>query len=618
MKLSLTSFQGELPVVADRLLPDNAASSCMNGRYEGGSLVPEREVYRRVDVVIPGGAKGFQITDETTIQNAFNNPPAPGFLTTIIAQDSWLIKTPTTGDIVRGPLASDAYDRWYIAQDGITPRVRYVKDGATGEKDLGVAPPVFSGSYLYQGASKSIAAFFWVRKYDAGKNNVWGGNSDYSWNGTGVDEISSITNAKNALVSDSVAHESVYSTYVATQVSSLGEESRPCDPSAVVERIETGGSETGVVIYLGTGLFADGSIDKVRIYRSDGGGEFGYVGELTRAQHEAQQLEQGGTFIARFVDFVPSSQLGESNITADWDVPDASMASITNVGAGLLAGYFGGTVCFCEPYYPHAWPVEYQYNFADNKSEVQVMGIVATAGHILVTTNSRPVLMFGNDPGSMSQQVVDIEAPNVSQRGLVDMGDYALYPTHDGLMMVSSSAAKLVTKGVFSKEQWQSLNPDTFVAFRYHEDYLCFHDGGAFIFSPDTGYFPIDPWSSSWNVEVLDGYYNPVSDSFWVMFVESSATRIVRFAVGDVAELRWKSKEFQVPRGLAFSSARVEGDEDVEFILTGDNGYSYYLTVTDDDPFRLPPGRPRKLSMELRSRGRITGVAVATSMQELY
>tara|TARA_Y100001949_G_scaffold150998_1_gene136521 strand:- start:1414 stop:3333 length:1920 start_codon:yes stop_codon:yes gene_type:complete len=639
MKLSLNSFQGELPVVADRLLPDNAASACMNGRYEGGSLVPEREVYDRVSVVIPGGAGGFQLTDETTIQNAFNNPPAPGSNLSIIAQDSWLITIPTTGDIIRGPLASDAYNRWYIARQGSAPKVRYTKDGATGEKGLAVNPPVLSYSFEIGYADSPASQRFGggISQRPEGLALVRARQDEYQgsarWYGTEFDITAKPEQLKASLEADEIPYESVFSTYVLTVVSILGEESKISSPSRVVERLESDSIVLGVILQFGDAIFDDPQIEKVNVYRSDGSGSFGYVGSLSRAEYDVQLGESAtrlatnsfdvvlwsNGFTAFFVDTVPSSKLGESNITADWDQPDTSMASITNVGAGLLAGHFDGTVCFCEPYYPHAWPVEYQYNFADDKADVEVMGIVATAGFILVTTNSRPVLMFGSEPGAMSQQVVDIVAPNVSRRGLVDMGDYALYPTHDGLMMVSSGSARLVTKGVFSKEQWQALNPAGFVAFRYNESYLCFSGGVAFIFNAETGYFPIDPWAQLGAVTVLDGYYNPASDSFWILLIEDDVlTRIVKFGAGDLAELSWRSKEFQIPGGLAFSSARVEGDEDVQFILTGDGGYSYSATITSDAPFRLPPGRPRTLQLELRSSGRIDAVAVATSMQELY
>lgn len=587
MKISLNSFQGQLPVVADSRLPDNAAALCLNGRFEGGSLVPEREVSGYPGITLSAGAAAFQITDETTIQTALaNNTPL-----TVSPSDDWLISAASDGDIVRGPLANDAYDRWYIAQQDAAPQVRYQHDGNTVSSDIGLDAPVFSGGQVYPTAPAFSTK---IDSVDAGGyTRPTGAESGWEPN-------------------------KVYSTYIVTQVSDYGEESKPCDPSNVFHRWEPDNRSSAATINLGTDLFNTPEIASINLYRSDGGGSFGFVGSMAREDYE-YQIAEGGAIdgAAYFVDQVYSGELGEPNISADWDKPDPKMKALTNVGQGLLAGYFDSTVCFCEPYYPHAWPIEYQYNLADDKTRVEVRGIVSTSGFILVTTNAKPVLMYGSDPAAMSQQVVDIEAPNLARRGLVDMGDYALYPTHEGLMMVASGATRIVTKGVFSKDQWQALNPASFVAFRYHEDYLCFHGDRAFIYSADSGYFPIDPWANWGDVEVLDGYYNPASDAFWVLVQAGNTTRIAKFGAGELAQLRWQSKRFQIPNGINFSSARVEGESEIEFYLTGD-GYSFHKTITDDLPFRLPPGRPRSLQLELRSRGRIDAVTVATSMQELY
>lgn len=520
MKLSISQFAGEMPIMAEHLLPENYATKTLNARMEGGSLIPIRNV-------------------------------APTSYSVASNVNSWSIypfdkaKTLTRTDeanFVRSPLANDTWDRVYIAGNGAPPQVAFTSGGTLSLASLGVNKP----------ATPTVPSSW---------NNAQPPNPDY---------------------------QIVRCAYYVTNVTQRGEESEPSDTTQIINRWD------GAAIPVMLGSSNDSRAVKRRLYRSEGGGTFNLVGEYPVSNTST-------------TDGVKSAMLGAPCNSESFNAPPSNLSGLTMVGNGFLAGFFGNTLCFCEPYYPHAWPIEYQYAFHDD-----IVGIAVVGGSVVVTTTGNPWIVMGGHPSAMSQTRLDLRASNLSRAGLVDMGNICLYPSSEGLVVASPSDVKIVSSNVISREQWLAMNPSSFKAFRFRGQYLCFGDGVSFIFNLEHGIFPISIAGT-----VLSGHYQADEDTLYLLIKNANNTRsVVKFDAGSSMELTWESREFIMSSASVLSAGRVDADANATIKITGDN-YNFNHTVPNDTGFRLPAGRPKRLKIELKSTERVNTVTLASSMSEL-
>lgn len=521
MKLSLTKLAGEMPIVSDKLLPENAASYCRNARSEGGSLIPLNDL----------GAE-FTVTGKTNqTRSAYKYPHN---------RSVWLTSDHEV-DFVRGPIANDAWNRVYQTGDGV-PKLSGSDVAGSSFRELGLIKPSISTVARTDGTTTVIPA-------DKFKLDC---------------------------------------AYYSTFVSSYGEESEPSDPSAIAERYD------GLSMRITFGDNADPQAVSRRIYRTEGAGTYNFVTEVPIA-------------FDYFDDNIDSDELGAPCGSESYNKPDPSMQGIASLGNGILMGFFGNTICFCEPYYPHAWPIEYQYSVPDI-----VTGISATSGGVLVVTEGDPWFLSGIHPAAISQTRIDQSFPCLNRRGLVDMGEYALYPTNDGLAYASTGGIEIISRKIINRSQWAALGISSFNAFRYRGSYLCFYTGGGFIFNPDAGLFFFDT-----NYAVRSGYYDSYSDELILVTEQAGVVSIRAFDQGDPTEIIWRSRQFILPARIGFSAMRIDAEGSAQVSITGSDNYNHIETITTDDGSRLPAGRPRELQIEVKSQARINSISLATSMSEL-
>jgi hypothetical protein len=82
-----------------------------------------------------------------------------------------------------------------------------------------------------------------------------------------------------------------------------------------------------------------------RIYRSVSG-TYLFVAEVTAAT-------------TSYTDSVSAEDLGEEIPSLTWLPPPATLKGLTNLPNGIMAGFVGRDIYFCDPYHPHAWPIAY-------------------------------------------------------------------------------------------------------------------------------------------------------------------------------------------------------------------------------------------------------------------
>jgi hypothetical protein len=218
-----------------------------------------------------------------------------------------------------------------------------------------------------------------------------------------------------------------------------------------------------------------------------------------------------------------------------------------------MAGLSGNAICFCEPYYPHAWPVKYQQSMAFDGVGLGVFGYTLVA-----LSKSLPYVLTGSHPENMSMAFASHEPlPCVSKRGVVSLDASVFYPSVNGYVVVSPGGVGKATAMLYTNEEWAPLNPSTMAAAVF--------DGRIFlsyeIDATTGGMLTINLQEG----ELLDNtilvsaiHADPETALIYVV----QDTTIGQYDADEAARLvmAWRSKEFVLPNPVNLGAARIDAD----------------------------------------------------------
>jgi len=256
-------------------------------------------------------------------------------------------------------------------------------------------------------------------------------------------------------------------TYVYTYVSALGEESPPSPPSAIVNALD------GDVIQLSgmtPPLTVGYEITHIRIYRTNStaaGTEFQFVKEMAVATDTTDEVK--------------SQNLGEILATATWEPPPSGLQGITSMPNGMMVGFAGKNIHMCEPYFPHAWPPEY-----DQAIDYNIIAMEALGNSVVVLTEGVPYILTGSHPRNVNIRPYKINQACVSVRSVASDADRVLYASPDGLVEISINGVKVVTDQYVKKKEWAAFVPTTIVGEIHDGKYFGFFDAAVNLPSPPT------------------------------------------------------------------------------------------------------------------------------------
>ena len=328
--------------------------------------------------------------------------------------------------------------------------------------------------------------------------------------------------------------------YAYTCVTDLGEESAPSPLTDAVE-VEPGQDVTLSGL---TESVAGRGIDTFRIYRS----QTSTTG--TTDLYYATEIDATSTEIT-----LTNGDIGEAIPTLDYSTPPDTMEGIIALPNGILAAHDGRDLLFSEPYVPYAWPEKYRL-----KTDYPIVGLCAFGTNIAIMTTGMPYRAQGSHPDSMQMDQVEQLLPCLSARGIVDLGYAGAYPSSDGLITITASGAQNVTENLFTRKQWSTMNPSSFIASstngKYVFSYLPLGEADRRIGIIDlTGKEPFFIRSDT----IADDVFFDVTTGD--MFILSGDTNLYLwddpFAYKNQYE--WKSKVFTTPSPVNFGAIRVEG-----------------------------------------------------------
>jgi len=248
------------------------------------------------------------------------------------------------------------------------------------------------------------------------------------------------------------------------------------------------------------------------------------------------------------VDNTASSALGVELPSLDWDMPPADMHALIEMPGGVLAGLSGNEVCLCEPYRPHAWPIDYRQSM-----HVKGRALGAYGNSLLVATEAEPYVMVGSNPASMSMTRGETYFPCVSARGMVDGGMGIIYPGHSGLVL----GGQVITADLYTEDEWKLLNPSSMISAMHDTRYygaVTDADGNARLLiidkSEQAQVLESNEAITAIYSDKIDGKLYVVQNN-QIMQWDASATKLL---------FDWWSKEIVFPEPANLGAAKVDAD----------------------------------------------------------
>ncbi|MGB7996564.1 MAG: hypothetical protein WCF45_10605 [Photobacterium halotolerans] len=378
--------------------------------------------------------------------------------------------------------------------------------------------------------------------------------------------------------------------YIFTWVTDLGEEGPPSDPSNVVTVYNPESDSVSLSLpAIGTN---DRNITHRRVYRSATAGD---VAEWLLVT----ELPVNTT---SYTDNKKAVSLGAALATENHFPPPAAMKGLTALANGVLVGFDGNIICPSEPNLPYAYNPNNQLS-----CEFDIVAIGALPSGAVIATTGQPYLLQGYTPDSYQLIKLETSAPCVSARSLVDMGSVVVYASGEGLIAIGAGEPELVTRDIFTKEQWQALKPETIHAYQYGSKYVAFSDVCGFVINQET----MDVTYLSFNATA--GLRIPATEDLALVVGDEL------FLFDDDAArlpMKWRSRLYRT-MPVSLSSVKAFG-ENVELLFHRDGQVIHAHQLTGPvDIFRLPAGYGREWEIEVKGTGTLESVAIATSMSEL-
>ena len=441
-------------------------------------------------------------------------------------------------------------------------------------------------------------------------------------NSAGVDKREGELNNVIATVIDGLPDHAEARVYALTYVNRFGDESAP----GVINQVLylTKGDKPRISIPYNTGernaLMKDYGITSLRLYRSvtnsSGAAQFLFVKEY------AFNLTGSNIII---LDDLPygSPKIGEPLVTMNYDPPRRGMKGLGVTDDGVGYGYIGKTICLSEPYTLYAFP-----RFYELSSQHTIMGVGHYDNTIVVATKGNPMLVSGSDPESMGVLSLPLHEGCVSPRSMVNLNHGCMYASNNGLVLVTTNSAKLLTESAFSTEDWQSINPSSIHATAYKNGYLFFWSNG---YKKGSGYIDLNNGSSGvmWfdeyalNTFLKGPVVQMIEDSVDSFGTPKSFHRSFNPEYGESFSNKrfvWRSKEFNIDTPKRMLAARLIADSyagSIKFRVYANGVLIHESIVRSARPFRIANHSAKNdFSIEVESSVPVREIVLAETMRD--
>ena len=420
----------------------------------------------------------------------------------------------------------------------------------------------------------------------------------------------------------------VATSYVFTYVNDFAEESAPSLPSAVVVRPDGVSATVTTPTVIPSGISADYGITTKRIYRAatgNAGTAYRFVAEIPL-----------GT--ASYVDTLTDAELGEVLQSESWDLPPSDLRGILALPNGVMAGFSKNQLCFSEQNHPHAWSVANRLN-----TDTKIVGIGNVDTTVVIGTESFVYVASGNDPAAYSMNKFEVPYAASSKNSFAYLtGIGVVFAGPNGLMAVQGIGQVVnLTETVFTRRQWQALNPPSMQAVSHNNIYWLFWESGS-----NRGCYALDMKATGFGVvrmafHASAGYVDPIEDKMYLVLSENNEPDDPSLPVHPSAQptvnghtiaqfegnpsvymtYRFKGKLHLLEHPTWMSMAQVRGDGDYSNLLArvyGDGVQIDEVPVLSETEYTLPDSDEyTELQLEFVGTSTVRSAQVVEDVTEL-
>lgn len=341
--------------------------------------------------------------------------------------------------------------------------------------------------------------------------------------------------------------------YTFILVSKYGEEGAPSNDSTITVNGKL--DATWTVNNIATLVPPGGNITKLRMYRT--------VPSSSTAGTYRQVVEWTiGSIPSSYVDNTPSTTVATNPAlqSLNWTPPPLGLSGLCAGPNGMLAAFKGRTVRFSVPFYPHAWPEEYQLALGE---DIVAMGWCGTM--LVIGTTGRPAAVFGSTPTSLTLQKFDEVIPCLSDRSLVTSSAAVFFASLDGLIAFSPDGTNNVTNAFCTRKEWlDQFSPASMSGAIYQARYFGFYSSQLGF---SLGFDDATTGMTNLQFDGITRIKNSAVDNSAHIIV---GNRLLQWDGAPVDPLLyvWRTKPFLTPKPCNFGVIQIRAD----FIPGGSGG----------------------------------------------
>lgn len=392
--------------------------------------------------------------------------------------------------------------------------------------------------------------------------------------------------------------------YAVTYVTSYGEESAPSPLSNALEWSE------GVAVRLSAipAPPAGRAITAMRIYRSNtslsGTTDLYFVAEAAVA--------------TTFDHDISLTPLGEVISTIDHTTPPDGLRGVVSMPNGMFVGHTDREIHFSEPYQPHTWPAKYA-----RVVDYDIQGLAAFGSQLAIMTKGTPYRGQGSHPDTFQLERIEENLPCVSPYSIVDLGYAAAYASTDGLVSITGSGVQLISRGLFTAQQWHDLTPSSIVAAQHKGRYAFAFSGTLPSGTETTGMIDLtgdQPFFLRMGIKANSFYYDLRTSTLY--FQDAGDNQLYEWddpANPTHLPLAWKSAPLDLGFPVAFAAIYIEGSATGPFtckVLADGVVKATYTSL--NKPHRLPSGfKAQHWALEVEGQVNVQTIALASSLADL-
>lgn len=244
---------------------------------------------------------------------------------------------------------------------------------------------------------------------------------------------------------------------------------------------------------------------------------------------------------------------GDPLLTGTWLPPKDDLQGFCALPGGVIAAFRNNEIWFCEPNYPHAWPLAYMQTV-----DAKIVGIKNFNNTVVIATVGATYTADGYHPSSFTFNKLSLWEPCIAKRSLAADENGVVYASQNGLVTVSTQGIGVSTSAAISRYTFAPFNPDTFSACIFDGRYYGFYKVGgqpygALVYAPADGEKMITQIGTLARGARIDSY------TARMLYISSEDGYIYEYDPADGAPYayQWKSKRFTSPVPCSFGCLRV-------------------------------------------------------------